>query len=74
MQRNGVTQWFNALSQVYTWPDGGVYDGQWVDGSEHGIGMLTNPDGSQFKGEFVGGMRHGEGLLLDSDGEVEQYV
>jgi hypothetical protein len=27
------------------WPDGRVYEGQWIDGLENGPGVLSLPDG-----------------------------
>jgi len=39
---------------------GGVYEGDWVDGEQTGIGKMTYPDGAVDEGrfqksEFVGG-------------------
>lgn len=52
-----------------TWPDGRIYDGEWVNEQPHGQGMLTYADGGQYWGRFVRGKRQGEGLMKFVNGD-----
>lgn len=45
-----------------TWPDGTVYNGNWVSGAAHGKGKLTKADGSGYEGNWVEGRKHGLGF------------
>lgn len=49
--------------------DGCVYQGDWVDGLEEGIGQLSFPNGDKYKGGFKGGMKHGRGLFVFANGD-----
>jgi len=51
------------------WHDGGIYDGCWMDGLFHGIGIynLLISDGMLYKGEWARGKRHGLGTQLTPD-------
>lgn len=51
------------------WPDGRVYDGNWVNGQPHGAGTEILPDGSRYEGTWRRGERHGEGTSTSPDGE-----
>ncbi len=35
---------------VYKYPDGRIYEGEFVNNVKHGYGILTFPDGSSCKG------------------------
>ena len=39
--------------------DGNSYTGGYVNGHEHGEGLMTYSDGSKYKGAFVEGKRQG---------------
>lgn len=52
-----------------TWPDGRLYDGEWLNDQPHGQGMLTYADGGQYWGRFVHGKRQGEGLMKFVNGD-----
>ncbi|MEQ8859431.1 MAG: hypothetical protein RIC56_12360 [Pseudomonadales bacterium] len=51
------------------WPDGRVYDGDWVDGRPHGLGVEQTPDGSRYRGAWRNGHRDGHGILELADGQ-----
>ena len=39
--------------------DGSVYDGDWVNDEQHGVGTETWINGSMYEGEYVMGEKHG---------------
>ena len=53
---------------VYSYPDGGKYNGEFKNGEITGNGAYTYPDGSRYTGEFANGVRHGQGTLKMVDG------
>lgn len=53
----------------FSWPDGRLYDGEWMRGKPHGQGMLTYPDGGQYWGRFNAGKRQGEGMMKFVNGD-----
>ena len=48
-------------------PDGSVYEGDYIYGKFHGKGKLTFPSGSSYEGNFVSGNCHGKGKLIFGD-------
>jgi hypothetical protein len=36
-----------------TWPDGGVYIGDWLNDKMHGYGKLVHPNGDTQTGDFI---------------------
>ena len=48
---------------VYTWPDGNIYEGQYIYGIKEGYGEFRWADGRIFKGPFKNGKQHGNGKL-----------
>ena len=34
------------------WTDGSMYEGEWVNGIQHGLGRMVFPDGQQKEGFF----------------------
>ena len=52
----------------YAWPDGRVYEGDFVGGQPHGRGIETTAEGVRFEGEFSEGDRAGLGVLTRPDG------
>ena len=40
---------------VYTYPDGGKYEGEVKDDKKHGKGVMTYPDGTKKVGEWKDG-------------------
>ena len=59
---------------MMTYPDGRIYEGQWVEDSREGFGPLTSPGVSrQYAGEWETDRRDGYGVMLygrDSSYEV----
>ena len=59
---------------MMTYPDGRIYEGQWVEDSREGFGTLTYPGVSrQYAGDWEADRRDGYGVMLygqDSSYEV----
>jgi hypothetical protein len=51
-----------------TYANGGIYEGEFVDGVEQGQGTMTSPDGGSYKGAFLAGDFNGEGEMHYADG------
>ena len=56
---------FRKARQRY--PNGDVYDGEWLDGKRHGRGVYAYKNGDKYVGEFVANMRHGFGVVVAVD-------
>jgi hypothetical protein len=39
------------------------YEGEWLNGQQHGEGTFTYEDGSTYKGRWVNNMRDGRGTM-----------
>lgn len=56
-----------------TWPDGQVYEGQYVGGKMHGLGTLTLANKDKYQGRFEADMQHGRGVYnFSQTGELKQ--
>lgn len=55
---------------VYTYTNGSVYDGQWVDGRKQGRGKQTQPDGGVYVGEWRDNLQNGKGRMRWATGDV----
>jgi hypothetical protein len=53
----------------FTFPDGGTYDGEWVDGQRQGQGTYSYL-GALFEGTWEQGKRNGKGTLFYATGHV----
>jgi hypothetical protein len=51
-----------------TYANGGIYEGEFVDGLEQGQGTMTSPDGGSYQGAFLAGDFNGEGEMHYADG------
>ena len=49
------------------WPQGERYDGEWLDGKEHGRAEFSWPDTSFYDGLWQNGVRHGFGVWCPAD-------
>lgn len=49
-------------------PDGGIYDGHFIDGMFQGFGKFTYSDGSVYEGHYEECQPHGEGTLKFANG------
>lgn len=51
--------------QMYTYPEGDVYEGTWSkEGKKHGVGLLKFTNGGTYEGRFADGLFHGYGTLF----------
>lgn len=55
---------------MYTYTNGSVYEGQWVDGRKQGQGRQTQPDGSVYVGEWRDNLQNGKGRMRWASGDV----
>ena len=46
------------------------YEGDYVEGVEHGRGTFTFADGSTYEGDYVTGEMHGRGKYTVASGDV----
>ncbi len=64
----------NGYGEVYFIESSGKivkqFEGQFVDGKQHGQGKTYFEDGAIYTGEFEHGILHGKGTLLTSDGKI----
>jgi len=49
-----------------TYPDGGQYEGGWVNGMQQGFGRRDYPNGDWYEGQWEQGQRDGTGRLQHS--------
>lgn len=56
---------------TYVVPSRGYhYDGDFVNGQRHGVGVYTFPSGNRYVGEFMDNEIHGTGTLYGPDGVI----
>ena len=48
---------------IYKWPEGGEYNGDYVNGIKEGFGIFKWTDGKIFEGPFGNGKPNGKGKL-----------
>lgn len=63
---------------VYTWKDGRVYDGEYVEDKKNGYGVYRWADGRSnkltniftlvYEGQWENGKQHGQGIYHQPDG------
>jgi S1-C subfamily serine protease len=63
---------WHACQGRYTWTNGDVYAGEWLDDKRHGQGTDTFANGHRYTGGFADGRRHGSGTYTFPNGE--RYV
>jgi hypothetical protein len=51
-------------------PDGSIYQGQFLNYYPHGIGCLLYPNRDKYKGEFFNGQPYGWGILNYANGDI----
>ena len=47
-----------------------MYEGEWLEDKQHGIGHETWPDGGEYTGAYVDGLKHGRGVFVWADKSV----
>lgn len=55
-------------SGLHRFPNGDVYEGEFLDGRMHGYGRYRWSNGSKYEGEYQRGERHGRGKMTWPDG------
>ena len=45
-----------------------IYDGNWVNGKEHGHGTMVWPNGDRYEGDWRDGQRYGHGIMIWASG------
>jgi len=53
-----------------TLPDGGIYEGNWLNKKFHGFGKLVKSNGDKFEGNWDNGSPNGNGVYTGADGTV----
>ena len=56
----------------FTWDDGRIYEGEYVDDKKHGHGKFIWPDGKIYDGSWADGRQHGTGFYTSADGRTRQ--
>ena len=56
--------------RVYTWPNGDVYDGEFVDDVRSGSGVYTWANGEKYEGEFKNNLLSGFGTYYFPSGRT----
>ena len=54
----------------YLYPNGDIYEGNWVTGKYNGIGKFKSIFGNIYEGGFVDGKRQGQGIFTYGDGSI----
>ena len=56
-------EYTNGKDIVINRPDGKIYDGEWFDGKQHGIGQYTDSTGKVIEAEWNSGRRIKNGKI-----------
>jgi len=54
---------------TFTFENGNIYEGDWVEDTMHGKGKYTLPDNNTYEGEWANGKMHGKGVFTFSNGD-----
>ena len=54
---------------VYTFANGGIFDGSYLDGEANGKGTFFFPDGAKYEGSWIDGKENGHGVFWHPNGE-----
>jgi hypothetical protein len=54
----------------FTYPNGNLYDGDYVDGKNCGEGKFTFSEGDAYEGDWKDNMHHGEGKYIYGRGGI----
>ena len=55
---------------VFTWPDGRLYKGDYLDDKKEGHGVFIWPDGRKFVGCWVNGLQDGLAHFTSAKGKT----
>ena len=56
--------------QLKQYSNGGIYEGEFLNGKQHGNGKYISADGYEYSGQWVNGIIEGEGTAKYSDGSI----
>lgn len=42
---------------TYTWNDGRIFTGEWLNNNMHGFGLYKWPNGSTYEGQYIEDLR-----------------
>ena len=69
-----VQKFSNNLNSIFIFcrPDGRTYDGEWLNGKQHGQAIYTNASGQRKRGTWLEGKKNGEliPILADDQGTL----
>ena len=54
---------------IYSYLDGGLYDGEFLKSNRHGKGKMTYLNGDKYEGEWKNDLQHGHGIHTFANGE-----
>ena len=57
----------NLIFLTVNRPDGRTYDGQWLNGKQHGAAIYTNVKGEKKRGNWIDGKKNGDLVLLEAN-------
>jgi hypothetical protein len=56
----------------YTWTNGKIYEGEWLENKMSGEGKMSWPDGKMYEGGFLLDKKHGKGKLTFPGGKTTE--
>ena len=56
--------------QLKQYSNGGIYEGEFLNGKQHGQGKYISADGYEYSGQWVNGIIEGLGTAKYSDGSI----
>ena len=58
---------------IYTWQDGRMYEGFYLDDKKHGYGIYTWSDKKKYSGWWYQGKQHGLGEFVSREGGKKKF-
>lgn len=58
---------------IYTWQDGRMYEGFYIEDKKHGYGVYTWSDQKKYSGWWVSGKQHGLGVFISREGAKRKF-
>lgn len=57
---------------TYTWANGEIYSGYWLNNKRNGVGINKFADGRRYDGEWKDDLKHGFGIEVYIDGKISK--
>ncbi len=57
---------------MYKFPNGDVYEGEFIENSMQGTGIIRCSDGTRYVGHWEKGQKHGKGKWYSAAGAAEE--